>query len=132
VPKDPVEAARWLRLAAEAGDSGGQHNFGYLYANGLGVEKDPEQAFFWYQRAAEQGHGLSRAKLGLGYWVGDGTEQDLIRAYMWFELGRIGGDPDTEEALERIAEMLTDEQMAEALRLVEEWRVQHGETTAGS
>jgi hypothetical protein len=51
---------------------------------------------------------------------------------MWFELGRIGGDPEVEKTMERVAEMLTDKQLAEASQLVGEWRAQHGETTAGS
>jgi hypothetical protein len=75
---------------------------------------------------------LARGKLGVAYSLGAGTEQDLIRSYMWFELGRIGGDAETEGAIERVAEMLTDEQLTEARRLVEAWRAQHGGTTGSS
>jgi hypothetical protein len=51
---------------------------------------------------------------------------------MWFELCRIGGNPDAAEAVERVAEGLTDRQLAEAKQLVEQWRARHGEAGAGS
>jgi TPR repeat protein len=42
--------------AAKQGDPLSQHNLGYCYENGEGVEKDIKKAIEWYQKAAKQGH----------------------------------------------------------------------------
>ncbi|MGH8579095.1 MAG: tetratricopeptide repeat protein [Gammaproteobacteria bacterium] len=47
-------AARWIRAAAEQGDSAAQYNLGVIYAYGMGVPADPREAVRWYQAAAQQ------------------------------------------------------------------------------
>ena len=42
VPKDDVEAMRWLRAAAQQGDASAQNNLGVMYRKGEGIpEPDP-------------------------------------------------------------------------------------------
>ncbi len=55
VPQDLAEAAKWYRLAAEAGHAGAQKNLGVFYATGQGVSKDEVEAQKWLKRAAAQG-----------------------------------------------------------------------------
>jgi uncharacterized protein len=38
VQKDYAEALKWYRLAADQGLASAQHNLGFMYANGWGVE----------------------------------------------------------------------------------------------
>lgn len=52
VAPDYAEAARWYRLAAEAGSRRAQVNLGHLYETGRGVAQDPQAALDWYRRAA--------------------------------------------------------------------------------
>jgi TPR repeat protein len=54
-PKDPTEAPRWFRRAAEQGNAAAQYNLGTMYANGAGVPRDASQATKCYHAAARQG-----------------------------------------------------------------------------
>jgi TPR repeat protein len=56
VPKDHVEAARWVRKAAEQGSARAQNNLGSLYVTGEGVPKDYVSALMWFNLAAAQGY----------------------------------------------------------------------------
>lgn len=56
VTKDPTEAARWLRMAAEQGHAVAQYGLGMLHVQGDGVSADAYEAVRWLQRAAQQGH----------------------------------------------------------------------------
>ena len=55
VPKDPKEAVRYYRLAADQGNAVGQCNLGAYYFNGDGVPKDPKEAVRYFRLAADQG-----------------------------------------------------------------------------
>ena len=57
-PKDPMEATKWFRLAAEQGLP--QYHLGLKYDFGEGVEQDRIEAAKWYSLAAEQGHEEAR------------------------------------------------------------------------
>lgn len=51
VAKDPVEAVKWFRKAAEQGNSDAQNNLGVCYANGEGVAKDTAEAARLFRKA---------------------------------------------------------------------------------
>jgi TPR repeat protein len=55
VPKDPGEAIKWYRLAAEQGHASAQNNLGLLLANGEGAPQDYVQAYKWLILSAVQG-----------------------------------------------------------------------------
>jgi TPR repeat protein len=61
--KDPDEAVKWWRKAAEQGLAGAQFNLGECFMYGQGVAKDPDEAVKWYHKAAEQGHAKAREQL---------------------------------------------------------------------
>lgn len=58
---NPIEAARWLKLAAQGGDAEAQYRYAILLKRG-GTDEDnaPEQAVVWMRKAAEQGHEQAR------------------------------------------------------------------------
>jgi TPR repeat protein len=56
VPQDYAEAARWYRLAAEAGHPEAQKNLGFLYAAGKGVAQDQAEAEKWFRKAGASGN----------------------------------------------------------------------------
>ena len=52
VAKDPVEAAKWWRLAADQNYTKAQLNIGTLYATGQGVPENKVHAYLWFSLAA--------------------------------------------------------------------------------
>ena len=64
LPKDLPEAVKWLRKAAEQGNTLAQSNLGYLYAMGEGLPKDPAEAVKSYRKAADQGEVMAQFNLG--------------------------------------------------------------------
>ena len=63
VEKDPREAVKWYRKAAEQGHATAQVGLGWCYYEGGGVEKDPREAVKWYRKAAEQGDAKAQKAL---------------------------------------------------------------------
>ena len=59
-----VEAAKWLRLAAEGDYAPAFLSLAELYDDGLGVPKNKAEAMRWYCRAAENGDPLAQNYLG--------------------------------------------------------------------
>eukprot|EP00729_Bicosta_minor_P032612 gene32612-biopygen19391 len=55
VKQDHVEAAKWFRKSAEAGNAAAQCNLGVMYGIGKGVEQDFSKAVRWIQLAGAQG-----------------------------------------------------------------------------
>ena len=51
--KDPEEAVRWFRMAAEQGHAEAQYSLGVAYDTGEGVPEDDAEAVRWYRMAAE-------------------------------------------------------------------------------
>ena len=80
VRRDPEEAGRWLRLAADRGDAAAQNDLGILHSEGLGVEQDHAEAVRWFRLSADQGEATAQFNLGLRYDTGEGVAQDLTEA----------------------------------------------------
>lgn len=47
VPKNPAEALKWYRFAAERGDRVSQSQLGAMYLNGEGTQKDEKAGWRW-------------------------------------------------------------------------------------
>ncbi len=149
VPQDYVQAAKWWRLAAEQGSCMSQYNLGVLYDRGEGVPRDAVKAAIWYHLAANQGVINAQYNLGVMYAKGQGVPQDYVLAYKWFSLSAAGHQtleiPSNlsekqkffrdvfnasqmqciQEATKRrdaLAERMTPAQIAEAQKLVREWK----------
>ena len=116
-------AMQLLRPAANAGNADAEELIGILYAMGLGVERDDRRAFEWYLRSAMKGHAGAQSGIGWYYEVGRGLpEIDLVRAYMWYTLSAIGGDPDALISQEEIVKKMDQQQIDDALELVDDYR----------
>ncbi|HBZ91716.1 MAG TPA: sel1 repeat family protein [Gammaproteobacteria bacterium] len=117
------EAMQLLRPAANAGNADAEELIGALDAMGLGVERDDRRAFEWYLRSAMKGHAGAQSGIGWYYEVGRGLpEIDLVRAYMWYTLSAIGGDPDALISQEEIVKKMDQQQIDDALELVDDYR----------
>ena len=80
VSKDPAEAVRWYRKAAEQGDAQAQNDLGRCYATGTGVPQDAVEAVAWYRKAAEQGNAEGQFNLAICYRDGTGVAKDPAEA----------------------------------------------------
>jgi TPR repeat protein len=82
--KNPVEAVKWYRKAAEQGNARAQANLGLCYHQGIGVAKDPDEAVKWIRKAAEQGDARAEGGLGVCYAEGVGVTKDPAEAVKWY------------------------------------------------
>ncbi len=121
IKQDITEAIRWWRLAAAQGRASAQNNLGVMYQQGRGLPQNSEEAFHWFRLAAEQGHVGAQYSMGLQY-AGQGVIQDYVKAYMWCKLASLAGDWDARSLLDPLAQEMTPAQLAEAQRLVREWK----------
>lgn len=124
--EDYAEAFKWYRLAADQHFPPAEHNVAVLYVEGHGVSPDKHQAEHWFKRAAE--HGIADAHWGLGllYANDEGDLQDLLLSYVEFSLAATllpkgKHNADAVSARDKVAALLTPEQVAEGRRRVSEW-----------
>jgi len=129
VPKDYAEALKWYSRAAEEDDVKAQVNLGFMYDHGRSVPQDFSKAAIWYRKAAEQGNVAAQFNLGYLYENGQGVPQDDVQAHKWFSLAAsrmpASNAEDREKAIkarERVVARMTPAQVAEAEKLVLEWK----------
>ena len=111
VPQDYVEAAKWIRKAAEQGLDLAQAMLSSMYALGEGVPQDYAEAAKWTRKAAEQGLAASQRMLGILYSEGQGMPQDEVEGYTWLLLAKANGDEDAGEMISDLEKRLTAEQI---------------------
>lgn len=127
VEQDFTQAVAWFRKAADQGDPAGQTNLGLVYYHGQGVEDNDSEAAIWWLKAAEQGYAPAQANLGLLYANGRGVLTDYVQAHKWLSLAATRFEPGGEQeraarTRELVARRMTPEQLAEAERLVRDWK----------
>ena len=123
VPQNRAEAIRLYRLAAEQGNSHAQDALGFAYQDGVGVQRDVNEAAKWFGKAADQDNIDAQFNLGGLYELGDGVPQNYVLAYMWFALvASHGTRPYATRSMDRVAQQMSPEQIAEAQKLAREWK----------
>jgi TPR repeat protein len=123
VPKDEIEARKWLERAADHGSVDAKYEFGIALRDGRGAVQDYERAVKWIRLAAEAGHAQAQLALGNMYRVGTGVPLDNVKAYTWLNLASARGVADAavfrDSALARLSPAEVVEAQAEARRLSE-------------
>jgi TPR repeat protein len=132
-PDAPLEAAapggslddplRDLRESAESGDAEAQYRLAMSFTKGDVVAIDRSEAGRWLLEAARGGHGQAAYRVGFMYLRGNGIAQrkDYVQAYKWLS---VAADLDVGDAAtwcEKIADKMTDAELAESTSLVREW-----------
>ena len=85
VARDPVEAVKWWRMAADQGNADAQNILGnYWYSKGLYVAKDMVEAAKWWRMAADQGVAQAQYNLGNCYHNGSGVAINQVEAVKWY------------------------------------------------
>ena len=82
--KNPSEALRWLRSAAERNHLGAQLKLGELLYRGVDLDRDYVESAMWYRKAAEQGHPSAQYLLGNMYRKGVGLNKSKTKAQQWY------------------------------------------------
>ena len=84
------------------------------------------EAAKWTRKAAEQGAAGAQVGLGYMYHKGQGVPQDYVQAHMWLNLAAALGDrlvrTEAAQNRDKVAGLMTREQIAEAQKLAREWK----------
>ena len=83
-------------------------------------KKDYYTALEEFQLSADRGNADAQFMLGYMYASGKAVLQDYIQAHLWFNLSASLGNERAVEAREKIAEVMTPQQIAEAQRRLDE------------
>jgi FOG: TPR repeat, SEL1 subfamily len=93
--RDPAEAAKAAKIAADRGDAKAQFSYGCFLLNGEGVEKDDAAAGDYWRRSAAQGYAQSVNRLGICALHGIcGEKKDPVKAAEFFMSAADAGLPD--------------------------------------
>lgn len=117
-----AEALRYYRLAAEQDNGEAQAALAFTYRVGNGVQQSYDEAVKWYREAADRSIGDAQFNLGSLYAAGKGVPKSYVQAYKWFSLAAAHGVEEAVVALFFSMENLSEDQIAEALRLATEWK----------
>lgn len=83
IKPDAAEMARLMRIAAKAGHSAAQADYGLLVYQGRGVDPDMNEAARWFKRAAEAGDKEGQFLYAFTLAKGEGVPQSFEDAYYW-------------------------------------------------
>lgn len=130
---DYSEAVKWYQSASEQGHPVAQVLLANRYQRGEGVRKDPDKTWALYQSAADQNYAEAYYGLtSLHYFVS--KPRNLIEAYKWAKLAAahlkgLGHKHLMISMIELFEQEMTSEEIAEAKRLISEWKPKIGVTT---
>lgn len=120
--KNQAKALKLYRKAARLGDPEAQFKLAYIHLKGRGVPRNEDKAFKWFRRAAERGIAEAQNSLGAMYARGMGTPRDAVKAHMWLSLAAKKGVEGAGERRDKLAGMMTADQLSRARRLAMEWK----------
>lgn len=120
-----VDPVALIARAGEAGYLPAQTELARMYQTGDGVAQDFAKMMIWYRRAAEQGDVGAQLLVADGYAYGLGVPEDPVEAYMWYEIAIRYWGALAVAARDVLAERMTKEQIAEAVRRAADWLAAH-------
>ncbi|WP_349322200.1 tetratricopeptide repeat protein [Asticcacaulis sp. MM231] len=113
-PVDKAQARTWIKRAAEGGVPNAMFMLGSMYYNGEGGEQDRSTAAMWFRKSAERGVVDGQFNLGSLYQSGEGVPLNPTEAYKWMRIAADNGDAGAKEAVEGLAQQLSEAQRAKA------------------
>jgi serine/threonine protein kinase len=96
---DYPEALRWLRKAAEAGNSAAMVDLGGMYMLGTGVEEDFDTAAQWFVKGVAANNPIAMYDLGTMYESGQGVVEDHDKAKQLFSRAASLGNAEAKKHL---------------------------------
>lgn len=122
---DGIDGIGLITRSAEAGYLPAQNELGRIYRTGDGVDQDFDKMMHWYEQAATQGDVGAQLFVADGYAYGFGVAQNRVEAYKWYEIAIRYWGPLAVRAREVVAEEMTEEEIAEAVRRAGQWFSEH-------
>lgn len=131
VERDMALSLRYQTLASELGNAPAMFELASFLEAGIGVSQDIEEAADWYYASALRGYAPAQHNVATLFEDGVGVRQDLVQAYLFYGLAaeqgfhvafaQVHGENTTEmeNQMDRIAEVMTEEQIADAQTLLE-------------
>jgi len=124
--RDFEGAAAWFRRAAAQGSVEAEYALARLHYEGFLVPRNTAEMRAMLEAAAQRGHARAQLTLGVIYEYGlDNIDFDYTAALMWYELAARHGMPELDGKIAklraRVAEKMTQAQIAEALRRAQAW-----------
>ncbi len=116
-----------MPLAQNSNHPYAQYYLGVMFSKGQGVEQDDKEAAQWYLKASKQGVKEAQYRLGKLYAEGKGVPQDYEAAYAWYKVATHLGHKKSKLALDPTREKLSDEQLAAAQQLADDYIEKYGE-----
>jgi TPR repeat protein len=127
VPVDLQEARRLFMAAADQGQLDAQYNLAIMGEEGKGGPVDRSLAAHYYQLAAEQG--MTKAQFRLRRLLASDGESrsNRVSAYKWLTLAQDSIE-ESSAALNNLRKSMNEQEIAEAEREVDTWRIAHKPT----
>jgi peptidoglycan hydrolase-like protein with peptidoglycan-binding domain len=91
------------------------------------TKKDYVSALNEFKPLADEGNADAQFMLGYMYASGKGVLQDYIQAHKWFNLSAFQGNERAMDSRDKIVEVMTPEQIAQAQSLAREWKPKEAE-----
>ena len=96
--RDPEQAERWFRLAAEAGSDFAEYALGKFLLS----QKRTEEAVRWLGKSAGHGNPFAQYRLGKLYLTGENVPKDSARALEFLTVAARQGNPFAQYALGKL------------------------------
>lgn len=128
VVADPIEAARWFTVVADAGIALAQFRRGMICYHGIGIEPDPEETKDRFEAAAKKGH--LGSKMGMGAILEE--HADKVEAAAWLLVAATRGLESSKKMYEHLLPFLIETLMHDAFArsLCDEVVARFGESSA--
>lgn len=131
IEAEPLEAAKWYRMAAEQDHAEAIQHLAVMYGGRMGLEKNNEEALRWYHKGAELGNSDCIWGLGRCYLKGRGVKIDSVMAYALMSASLDGVKfPEQKKAMterkDELGKFLSPEQIKRAEPITEQWKTKIG------
>lgn len=117
----PPPEIQLLEMRAYSGDAKAELKLSQIYLEGKGVTKDENLGRKYLERAANRG--LPKAQFQMAeYATTHGEPDGYISAYMWYSIAARNKYKNSEKRLEKLASMMSPQDIAEAQRRAQDWQ----------
>lgn len=122
--RNVAESVKFYKLASDQSHSVGQLLLAWCYRDGDEVRKDWDKMLELQLKAADQGYASALYAMAGYYYFG---QKGWVDAYKWAKLAashlKFGGHKTLmKQIVESLGDQMTSEELAEAERLVSEWK----------
>jgi TPR repeat protein len=117
--QDYGQALTWFKKAMAQHHQGAQTYVGAMYANGFGTPRNYSTALRWLIPVAEEGYVFAQGTIA-DIYTKEGNVNN-VRAYMWYDIAVRNGLEEAKGLRDDIAEIMKEEEIAEAKKKADEW-----------